>query len=124
VIQEGLLKEETSGVKMKAQNQNVKDKKLYDIQKNLSPVSSKVDKENIFYKIGLVLIKVGVIILSVGGGVIISSGGGFGGIQIYGLLLGLAVIILALPFFLLAVITTQMKKNSSPDKLKGYYGEI
>jgi hypothetical protein len=107
-------------IKVFAEKHQVKDK-YSCIVKNLSTSSVKVDKDNIFWKIGEVIFKVGVIILGIGGGVFVSSGGG--GIQLFGLL-GLGVILLSLPFFLLAIIITSMKKRSSFDKERSNDEEI
>jgi hypothetical protein len=83
------------------------------IVKNFSSSSSNVDKDNIFWKIGMGFVKVGIAILGIGGGVMVSSNGN--GIIFVGLI-GVAVLLLPLPFFLLAVITDYMKKRSSEGK--------
>lgn len=74
-----------------------------------------VDKNSIFWKIGKVLVTAGLVVLSIFGGVFISvNNGGAGAFFSSGLFIGLAILALSIPFFLLAIITTYMKERSTP----------
>lgn len=85
------------------------EKKIYQ-QKSL-----RVDKNNIFWKIGKVLITAGLVFLSVFGGIFVSvNNGGAGAFFSSGLFIGLAILALSVPFFLLALITSYMKEKSKP----------
>lgn len=77
----------------------------------------RVDKESIFWKIAVILTKAGLIALSIFGGVVISVNN-YGGTNVFlgGFIIGLSVLALSIPFYLLAIITTYMRDRAKPMK--------
>lgn len=82
------------------------------MQKRIGPFNIK--KDNVFFKIGSAVLAVGLVVLGLFGSVFISISSSGGVFFLGGLLIGLAVCLLSLPFFLLGIITEFMKRNSQP----------